>query len=536
MALVARQRTGLGQRIEVPLFDATFLAIGASGLLVDGHAAGGRPDDPWAGVFKCADGRWVQLALPTPRFVRRFVAGAGLPAEWLAGGALEADSPARAAQHQAMQGLFASKPALEWEAQGVQMDVPLRLIRTRDEWLREEHARTSGAVVAVDDPELGPTWQAGPAVRLCGTPAAAPRARRSLNEPPAWAPPTLPAGAARAGDGALSGIRVVDLTQVLAGPTAARTLAEFGADVVKINNPREEGAGYRWNVHRYHTDVNRGKATMLLDLKAPEGLAIFRQLASQADVVLQNFRLGVAERLGVGYEQVRALRPDVIYGSISAYGYGGSWADRPGYEPHGQAVTGISARENGFGQPSGPGYAINDYGTGLLGAFGIALALFHRMRTGQGQHVEVSLARTGSTHQFADFLGGGGEPSARIYQASDGSFVAMGAELMVTEGMPALDCVEELSAAGVPASTVRTAPELMRQPWVAQHGLAITRKHPGMAGAITTAGPPYRLSRTPVVPGRPVARPGYDAKEVLAGIGMADQLDELVAKGVIALE
>jgi len=121
---------------------------------------------------------------------------------------------------------------------------------------------------------------------------------------------------------------------VLAGPTAARTLAEFGAEVIKINNPWEEGAGYRWQVHRYHTDVNRGKRTILIDLKRPEGLAILWRLVENADAFLQNLRLGVAERLGIGYEQVRAHKPDIVYLSVSAFGYGGAWQYRPGYEPN----------------------------------------------------------------------------------------------------------------------------------------------------------------------------------------------------------
>ena len=113
---------------------------------------------------------------------------------------------------------------------------------------------------------------------------------------------------------------------MLAGPTATRTLAEFGADVVKINNPGEEGAGYRWQVHRYHTDVNRGKRTILLDLKQPEGLGAFRRLVEGADVVLHNFLPGVAERLGVGYEQVRLIKPDIVYGSVGFCGEGGPWS------------------------------------------------------------------------------------------------------------------------------------------------------------------------------------------------------------------
>src|SRR5581483_2861066 len=181
----------------------------------------------------------------------------------------------------------------------ISFDVPLRLIRTRAEWLAEDHARTTGTVVAVDDPELGPTWQAGPAVRMYGSPAALPRGRQAVGEA-GW-PDRSPAPASNAQGvrAALEGIKVLDVTQVLAGPTAARTLAEFGAEVVKINNPREEGAGYRWNVHRYHTDVNRGKATMLLDLKAPDCQEVVRRLVQRSDVVLQNFRLGVAERLGL---------------------------------------------------------------------------------------------------------------------------------------------------------------------------------------------------------------------------------------------
>src|SRR5207247_10570519 len=115
---------------------------------------------------------------------------------------------------------------------------------------------------------------------------------------------------------ALDGFRIVDTTQVLAGPTAARTLAEFGAEVIKINNPWEEGAGYRGQVHRYHTDVNRGKRTILIDLKRPEGLALLWRLVENADAFLQNLRLGVAERLGIGYEQVRAHKPDIVYLSV----------------------------------------------------------------------------------------------------------------------------------------------------------------------------------------------------------------------------
>jgi len=290
MALIARQRDGLGQRIEVPLFDATVLAIGAGGLLVNGKPDGARPDDPWGGQFQCGDGRWVRLSLATFRFVQRFVEAAGR-SDWIQKGYVTPERPGplargtelRERQQAELLALFRHHTAVEWEDLGRRASVPITMVRTSAEWLAAEHPRTAGVVAEVADPALGPMLQPGLSVRLFSTPGAIrprPRDASALEHGPrgsAFGASGLTIGAALAAP-ALDGIRVVDLTQVLAGPTATRTLAEFGADVVKINNPNEEGAGYRWQVHRYHTDVNRGKRTILLDLKQPEGLGAFRRL------------------------------------------------------------------------------------------------------------------------------------------------------------------------------------------------------------------------------------------------------------------
>jgi len=275
---------------------------------------------------------------------------------------------------------------------------------------------------------------------------------------------------------ALEGIRVVDLTQVLAGPTATRTLAEFGADVVKVNNPREEGAGYRWQVHRYHTDVNRGKRTILVDLKTHDGLDVLWRLIERADVVMQNFRLGVADRLGIGYEQVKACRPDVVYGSVSFCGYGGPWERVPGYEPNAQAATGMAARMGGEAGPPGPQpFAPNDYATGLLGAFAVGLGLFHRQRSGEGQHVETSLVAAATilqtaliqTHdgQVQDAPSGpealGWNPLQRLYRASDGWFF-LGAKDSQRRRLAALDGVDGIT--GLNGRELEVAPrESFRQ-------------------------------------------------------------------------
>ncbi len=603
MALIARERDGIGQRIEVPLFDATVLAIGSGGLLVDGKPDGARPDDPWAGQFRCADGRWIRLSLATHRFLDRFVRATGRT-DWIDKGYVDAERPGRLAGGTALRErqqaelieLFRGRPAAEWEALGLAAGVPITLVRTSAEWLAAPHPRAAGTVAEVADPEHGAMVQPGVAVHLLGTPGAA-RPRR-LAEAPAGATPASngsrepggtpahPAGPGRAPRApALDGVRVLDLTQVLAGPTAARTLAEYGADVVKINNPREEGAGYRWQVHRYHTDVNRGKRTILLDLKVAEGLDVFRRLAAGADVVLENFRPGVAERLGVGYEQVRAVAPDVVYGTVAFLGRAEpgtrpapdpeDWSAAPGYEPNAQAATGMMARMGGAGgAPAMQTFAVNDYTTGLLGALGLGLALFHRRRGGRGQRVQTSLASAATFLQSAYLSRPAGQrwdepagpdalgwsPLQRLYRAADG-WIFIGAapeQLPRLDGLPGLggirglggpalaaaleerlakgavgEWIARLAGAGIGAQPALAAVRLMRDPWAIAHGLSVTREHAGGV-RITTIGPPARLSGTPVTPGRPVSPPGGDAAEILAQVGLADRLDELVARGAIA--
>ena len=365
---------------------------------------------------------------------------------------------------------------------------------------------------------------------------------------------------------ALQGVKVVDLCIILAGPTCGRTLAEFGADVIKIDSPHVK------TVLR-HNDINRGKRSILIDLKSKEGLAIFWKLVDWADVVLQNFRGGVAERLGIDYERVRARRPDIVYGSMNTFGHIGPYAPRPGHEQLGQAVSGMQVRY-GSTKPATAPFAANDYGTGLMACYAVALALLHRRRTGEGQFVDSALAYTATMLQSAllqDYPGKewdephgqealGSGPLDRMYQASDGwLFLAAraaelapcaaladlaglsGAELeralearMLSRSVAAW--VAELTKAGIGAHrVVPSLPELMTDPLTQARGLAVTRDHEGF-GPITTTAPGMRLSRTPVIPGRPAARPGSDAASVLAEIGMAGDLERLIREKVVAVD
>lgn len=197
------------------------------------------------------------------------------------------------------------------------------------------------------------------------------------------------------------GIKVLDATHVLAGPYCSYQLALLGAEVIKVESPREPdpvrgrgpvpqlneaGLGFNYLVQ------NSNKKSLTLDLKAPQGQDIFRRLAARSDVVVENYRTGALEALGLGYAAIRALNPRVIYCSITAFGQTGPWAERTAYDPTIQGFAGIMARTGGGKEaPALAGAPFIDYGTGLAAAFAIASALFQRERTGEGQRIDCSM-------------------------------------------------------------------------------------------------------------------------------------------------
>ncbi|MEO3887327.1 CoA transferase [Nonomuraea sp. B5E05] len=615
-SLTARQRTGRGDRVEVPLFDAMFEAIGGSGAY---PVARGLPPERaissnGSGTYRCSDGRYVQFNPigATPRFLVWFLDAAGVTA-WVGEGLtdrarLDRDPELRRLLHDRLTALFLTRPAGEWEELAGVAGVPLAAVRTLAEWLENDHARASGQVVVVDDPELGATAMPGSAVWLSATPALPGRPRHlpdadraeilaelaSPADPPSAEvaspggaspahPPRVEAGPVAdsiAGPVALpyAGRRVVDLTQILAGPSAGRILVEFGADVVKINSPqRRVGA---------HGFVNRGKQTILVDVKSSQGQQILWRLIDEADVLTHNFPERTAERYGLGYEHVRARRPDIVYVSVSCYGYGGPWAGRRGYETQGQAATGIMTRAGGDGRPAvlGP-YNVLDYGTGAMAAFAAAVGIYHRELTDAGQQVRTSLTQTGG-YQQASFAvrpahelravtpGGnvpGGERAAepsgpealglsawhRFYQAADRWFFlgATRRSLPVLREVPGLeqalsgldgsddDAVAaalqtafrtatasewtgRLTEAGLGAHPVTTLAELMADPWARSQGLTVTQISEE-AGEVVMPGIAIRVHGNPPRLGHPVRRPGADAHEVLDRIGLAGSAETL---------
>jgi crotonobetainyl-CoA:carnitine CoA-transferase CaiB-like acyl-CoA transferase len=198
---------------------------------------------------------------------------------------------------------------------------------------------------------------------------------------------------------ALDGVRVIDLTQVMAGPYCTMLLADLGADVIKVEPP---GTGDQirspWDSPQPGHDspsfhaLNRNKRSVTLDLRSEEGSRGFRSLVAGADIVVENFRPGVADRLGVGYEAVREVRPDIVYASISGFGQYGPYAARPGYDLIAQSMAGaLSVTGEDGGPPVKCGLPVGDLGAGMLCAVGILGAYVHRARTGEGQYLETSL-------------------------------------------------------------------------------------------------------------------------------------------------
>ena len=377
-------------------------------------------------------------------------------------------------------------------------------------------------------------------------------------------------------EGALTGMRVLDLTQVMAGPFCTMVLADLGADVVKVENPdagdqtrRSWGRSGRGEDSRAFLALNRNKRSVVLDLKSPEGLAEFHRLVATADVVVENWRPGVAARLGVDYDTLAVIRPSLVYASISGFGQSGPYADRPGYDLIAQAMTGVmSITGEPGGRPVKSGIPVADLGSGLFCAVGILAAWISSRDTGHGQHVETSLFESAlalAVWESTEFWDTGRVPAklgsanrmSAPYQAlatRDG-FVTIGANndrlwrrLCAALDLPDLpgdprfatnpgrmenraqlvevleerlvergtaEWVDLLLAAGVPAGPIQDYRQVLEEdPHVKARGMVQRLQHP-VEGELPVLASPLRLSRTPPSIRRPPPLLGQHTDEVL---------------------
>lgn len=235
-------------------------------------------------------------------------------------------------------------------------------------------------------------------------------------------------------NGALEGIRVLDLTSYIAGPFATMLLGDLGAEIIKIEQPGKGDMFRAWDKEPelyspLFRSFNRNKKSITLNLRSPEGKEIFLRLARKADVVVENFRPGVVNRLGIDYAAVAQANPQIIYCSISAFGQSGPYKAKPGYDTIGQALSGLLSILTDLKDPTGPGAPFSDHLGGIYGCYGILAALMARERTGKGQKVETSLLEATISfigYSVTQYLASGRVPTmiSRLHEAQVYAFVA----------------------------------------------------------------------------------------------------------------
>jgi CoA:oxalate CoA-transferase len=376
----------------------------------------------------------------------------------------------------------------------------------------------------------------------------------------------------------LEDIRVLDLTQFYFGPFAAKLLADMGAEVIRIEPPwggtdrLADGAIFGGSSYSFH-HWNVNKKNLTLDLKTSEGLKIFKELVKISDVVVQNFRPGTMERLGLGYEVLRSLRPDIIYAALSGFGQTGPYRDRPSFATIAEAMSGHTRLTGDNVDPQGPpiemAQAYGDLGPGLYAAFCMVSALRHRDRTGKGQMIDVAQldcmvnlvpALTGyylsglrlweirEKYPIAQGFGG-------LIQAKDGGWVRVasfspriiedlkkhfGVEEMTMElieekvsVMSRDEAVELFIEAGVPVAPVYSEPEVLGDPHLEARDMWVTLSHQ-KAGELKVPNFPVKFSETPCNIRTPAPLLGQHSAEILQSLlGYGDEkIKELEEKSV----
>ena len=392
--------------------------------------------------------------------------------------------------------------------------------------------------------------------------------------------------------GPLDGIRIVDLSVALTGPLAAGMLVDQGADCVKVEQA-PTGDVVRWlgstvaGISAMFQTANRGKRSIVLDLRQADGLAILRDLVADADVLVQNFRPGVAERLGVAYDDIRSIRPDIVYADLTGFGTSGPYSHRRVYDTVIQAQSGLAASQTGLNddQPKFLKQLVCDKVTAYTACQAITAALFARSRGAGGQHLELSMLDAciaflfvdGADHEVildGDHSGPQSVAANNTPLAFDGGFAAvtvptdkefhgLARAMGVDSSDPGLATVRDraanrekamavhravrqnatrltvseaealLEANQVPFGIVRAVDEIQNDPQVIANGVFSEFDHPA-AGRVRHHRPPTRFHGTPTELREPAAPTlGQHSDEILAETGRSDRIDELRAAGVV---
>lgn len=403
---------------------------------------------------------------------------------------------------------------------------------------------------------------------------------------------------------ALDHLRVLDMSRVLAGPFLAQNLADFGADVIKVERPHhgdesrtfppylKDATGEDTADSAYFMSINRGKRSITIDISKPRGQDLIKALAAQSDVLVENYKVGDLARYGLDYEAIRSVNPRIVYCSITGFGQTGPYRNRPGYDYIFQAMSGLMSLTGGpdelpGGGPAKVGLAICDVLTGIYSSFAVMTALAEREKSGEGQHIDMSLLDTTIatiSHINMNYLIGGiipkrmgtGHPSIvpyQMFQAKDGPMVvAVGndgqfAKLCTLLGHPELpkdqrfltnplrvkhrdalipvleasfalktagEWIENLTSLGVPCGPLNNIQQVFDDPHVKTRGMQVSIPHP-RAGSVPALANPVRLSKTPPEYKRPAPLLGEHTREILSTVlGLSEpEIDQLSAEEVI---
>lgn len=389
--------------------------------------------------------------------------------------------------------------------------------------------------------------------------------------------------------GPLDGVRIIDLTTMVSGPLASMILADQGADVIKVEPPprgdhSRQVATRRGSFSASFLNNNRNKRSIVLDLKHADGIVALKRLIATADVVIQNFRPGVVGRLGIGYDQSRKLRPDIIYASITGFGDTGPYAHKPVFDPLIQSLSGLTTVQAGADdrRPVLVRTILPDKLTGVMMAQAISAALFARERSGDGQHIQLSMLDSVIAFMWSSDMGGhtfvGDEVETEIaqsfidliYETADGHIsvaafrradwikLAQACErpewiddprFLTSEGLElhkperleltqqalrergTAEWIARLEAHDVPCAPVLTRREMIRHPQVIANGILTETNHP-RAGRLRQARNAARFSETPAEHRRGGPELGEQTREILAEIGYAPaELEALITAG-----
>ena len=393
---------------------------------------------------------------------------------------------------------------------------------------------------------------------------------------------------------ALNGVKVLDLTQIMAGPYCTMMLADMGADVVKVEKPnggddtRRMGPPFIEGESAAFLGINRNKRSIVIDLRSDSGRELAQRMARESDVLVQNFRPGSLDRMGLGYEQVHEINPAIVYCTISGFGATGPYAQRGGFDLVTQGMSGLmSVTGHAGGPPAKVGVPVCDLNAGMFGAIGILTAYINRLRTGQGQHVDTSLLEGGIAYTFwesAMYFATGDVPEPKgsahrltapyqAFETSDG-YVNIGAanqanwerlcsaisrDELVTDPRfveprdrmnnidelvstledvfsqePSAHWLAKLADAGVPAGPIYDLDEVYADPQVQAREMMVETEHP-VAGRVKNIGIPIKLSETPGQFQRPAPALGQHTDEVLTELGCSPaEIDKLRGSGVVA--